>query len=163
MESKIILSGPVWISLKLRDASPSSCVQACVDGGSKSCTWRSRTCKEGERRGGWAHAFQGNANLSLIKFENKLCSDRPPLSSHAEHYAAIAPRLMSLLFTAAVADREKCPGDPSVVPERGGRARRVDAAVPSGQIGIRRNGDQTGGKLRLIFPVLKPLIWLKLF
>lgn len=44
---------------------------------------------------------------------NKLCNDRPPLSlsSHAEHHAAIAcASCMRGLFTAAGADREKCPG-----------------------------------------------------
>lgn len=65
------------------------------------------------------------------QIRNKLCDDRPPLSSHAEHRAAAtAARLASLLFTAAVADREKCPGDSSAsgCQTEQGCARGADAA-----------------------------------
>lgn len=47
---------------------------------------------------------------SLDQICGKLCNDRPPLSSHAEHHADIALRPMSLLLTAAVADRENVQG-----------------------------------------------------
>lgn len=57
---------------------------------------------------------QSVAALWLIKFEtNCVMIDLPSLSlsSHAEHHAAIAcASCMRGLFTAAGADREKCPG-----------------------------------------------------
>lgn len=72
-----------------------------------------------------------NAN-HLIKFEaNCVMIDLPP-ASHAEHHAAIALRLMSLLLTTAVADREKCPGDRAALPEKAdGDAAFKDRDVPS--------------------------------